>query len=31
VKPVQFQVVKDGTFRRHGEVSTPEVIAPRTP
>jgi branched-chain amino acid transport system substrate-binding protein len=31
VKPVQFQVVKNGTFRRHGEVSTPEVIAPRTP
>ena len=30
VKPVQFQVVKDGTFRRHGAVSTPEVITPRT-
>jgi branched-chain amino acid transport system substrate-binding protein len=31
VKPVQFQVVKDGTFHRHGVVSTPEVITPRTP
>jgi branched-chain amino acid transport system substrate-binding protein len=29
VKPVQFQVVKDGTFRRHGAVSTPDVITPR--
>jgi branched-chain amino acid transport system substrate-binding protein len=28
IKPVQFQVVKDGTFRRHGEVRTPEVITP---
>lgn len=28
VKPVQFQVVKDGAFRRHGAVSTPEVITP---
>jgi branched-chain amino acid transport system substrate-binding protein len=31
VKPVQFQIVKDGTFHRHGAVSTPEVITPRTP
>jgi branched-chain amino acid transport system substrate-binding protein len=31
VKPVQFQVVKDGTFRRHGVVSSPEVITPRAP
>ena len=31
VKPVQFQVVKNGIFRRHGEVSTPDVITPRTP
>lgn len=31
VKPVQFQVVKDGTFRRHGVVSAPEVITPRVP
>jgi branched-chain amino acid transport system substrate-binding protein len=30
VKPVQFQVVKEGTFRRHGVVSTPEVITPQT-
>lgn len=31
VKPVQFQVVKDGAFRRHGAVATPDVITPRTP
>ncbi len=31
VKPVQFQIVKDGTFHRHGVVSNPEVITPRTP
>jgi branched-chain amino acid transport system substrate-binding protein len=31
VKPVQFQVVKDGTFHRHGVVSNPEVITPRVP
>jgi branched-chain amino acid transport system substrate-binding protein len=28
VKPVQFQVVKNGKFRRHGVVSNPEVITP---
>ena len=28
VKPVQFQVVKDGKFRRHGVVDNPEVITP---
>jgi branched-chain amino acid transport system substrate-binding protein len=28
VKPVQFQIVKDGRFRRHGAVDTPEVITP---
>ncbi len=28
VKPVQFQIVKNGTFRRHGVVDTPEVITP---
>jgi branched-chain amino acid transport system substrate-binding protein len=28
VKPVQFQIVKDGKFRRHGVVDTPEVITP---
>lgn len=31
VKPVQFQVVKDGTFHRHGVVSNPEVITPLAP
>jgi branched-chain amino acid transport system substrate-binding protein len=31
VKPVQFQIVQGGTFRRHGAVSTPEVITPRAP
>ena len=31
VKPVQFQIVKDGAFHRHGVVSTPEVITPRAP
>jgi branched-chain amino acid transport system substrate-binding protein len=29
VKPVQFQVVKDGKFRRHGVVDNPEVITPQ--
>jgi branched-chain amino acid transport system substrate-binding protein len=29
VKPVQFQVVKNGKFRRHGVVDNPEVITPR--
>ena len=28
VKPVQFQIVKHGTFRRHGVVDNPEVITP---
>jgi len=28
VKPVQFQIVKDGKFRRHGVVNNPEVITP---
>ncbi len=28
VKPVQFQIVKEGKFRRHGAVDTPEVITP---
>lgn len=28
VKPVQFQIVKDGKFRRHGVVDNPEVIMP---
>jgi branched-chain amino acid transport system substrate-binding protein len=28
VKPVQFQVVKDGKFRRHGVVDNPDVITP---
>jgi branched-chain amino acid transport system substrate-binding protein len=28
VKPVQFQVVKDGKFRRKGVVDNPEVITP---
>jgi branched-chain amino acid transport system substrate-binding protein len=28
VKPVQFQVVKDGKFHRHGVVDNPEVITP---
>ena len=28
VKPVQFQIVKDGKFRRHGVVDNPEVITP---
>ncbi|MBI3085725.1 MAG: ABC transporter substrate-binding protein, partial [candidate division NC10 bacterium] len=31
VKPVQFQIVKDGKFRRHGVVDNPEVITPPTP
>lgn len=30
VKPVQFQIVKDGKFRRHGVVDNPEVITPPT-
>jgi len=28
VKPVQFQIVKKGVFRRHGVVDNPEVITP---
>jgi branched-chain amino acid transport system substrate-binding protein len=28
VKPVQFQIVKDGKFQRHGVVDNPEVITP---
>jgi branched-chain amino acid transport system substrate-binding protein len=28
VKPVQFQVVKDGQFTHHGVVDNPEVITP---
>ena len=28
VKPVQFQIVKDGRFHRHGVVDTPEIITP---
>ncbi len=28
VKPVQFQIVQDGKFRRHGQVDNPEVIMP---
>jgi branched-chain amino acid transport system substrate-binding protein len=28
VKPVQFQIVKNGKFRRHGVVDNPEVITP---
>ncbi|HTX54210.1 MAG TPA: ABC transporter substrate-binding protein [Candidatus Baltobacteraceae bacterium] len=28
VKPVQFQVVKDGQFKHHGVVDNPEVITP---
>ena len=31
IKPVQFQIVKDGKFRRHGVVDNPEVITPPTP
>ncbi|MBI2001441.1 MAG: ABC transporter substrate-binding protein [candidate division NC10 bacterium] len=30
IKPVQFQIVKDGKFRRHGVVDNPEVITPPT-
>lgn len=30
VKPVQFQIVKDGKFHRHGVVDNPEVITPPT-
>jgi branched-chain amino acid transport system substrate-binding protein len=30
VKPVQFQIVKEGKFRRHGVVDNPEVITPPT-
>jgi branched-chain amino acid transport system substrate-binding protein len=29
VKPVQFQIVKNGKFRRHGVVDNPDVITPR--
>ncbi len=28
VKPVQFQIVREGRFRRHGMVDAPEVITP---
>jgi branched-chain amino acid transport system substrate-binding protein len=28
VKPVQFQIVKGGKFRRHGVVDSPEIITP---
>jgi branched-chain amino acid transport system substrate-binding protein len=28
VKPVQFQIVKDGKWRRHGVISDPEIITP---
>ncbi len=28
VKPVQFQIVKDGKFRRKGIVDNPEIITP---
>ncbi len=28
VKPVQFQIVREGKFRRHGVVDNPEVITP---
>jgi branched-chain amino acid transport system substrate-binding protein len=28
VKPVQFQIVRDGAFHRHGVVDNPEVITP---
>jgi branched-chain amino acid transport system substrate-binding protein len=28
IKPVQFQIVKEGKFRRHGVVENPEVITP---
>jgi branched-chain amino acid transport system substrate-binding protein len=28
VKPVQFQIVRDGAFHRHGVVDAPEVITP---
>jgi branched-chain amino acid transport system substrate-binding protein len=28
IKPVQFQIVKEGKFRRHGVVDNPEVITP---
>lgn len=28
IKPVQFQIVKDGKFRRHGVVDNPEIITP---
>ncbi len=31
IKSVQFQIVKDGKFRRHGVVDNPEVITPPTP
>ena len=30
LKPVQFQIVKNGKFRRHGVVDNPEVITPPT-
>ncbi len=28
IKPVQFQIVKEGKFHRHGVVDNPEVITP---
>jgi branched-chain amino acid transport system substrate-binding protein len=28
VKPVQFQIVKDGKWRRHGVIDDPEIITP---
>jgi branched-chain amino acid transport system substrate-binding protein len=28
VKPVQFQIVKDGKWRHHGVVTDPEIITP---
>ncbi len=28
VKPVQFQIVKDGKWRRHGVITDPEIITP---
>lgn len=28
VKPVQFQIVKDGRFHRHGVVDNPQIITP---
>jgi hypothetical protein len=28
VKPVQFQIVKGGLFRRHGVIDDPEIVTP---